>query len=991
MVHPTFKITLQWLRKLNAQSRARLDERVRRDHDDGGVNGDRTSIELPFAAMNVVNNVGDPHSHEAREYITNKRLFGYARKLRATNVPVVHERCCAKRCLDAIEARMPGWLAREKTSLDKLKFDPNEHGQLRALFAMPSRKHGGIPHSTAYSERVARIAAELDAMHTCKAALFFFCSRKWYYSNHSRLSNEEAANENHEAEKLMSQARCCCRQECIQKKMGSVATMAYWIAEAQKAQSQQNMLSLVRRFLVTYEGICTNAVVQVLKCAVRVVKHARSLNAGDAPAPVHGLVTYRQLVPPKNKNLDLELTVFEFLDTHAEGNPTTRKAHFSDLGQVRTFRGMYKEFKRLTQLQTAESTFQDIAHRWLDKHGYLGFDDRGVDHNVCVRCKEFKFRFDEIKIALREAQASMEDVSRDAAIEKLEKEKANLRHQLRQHQDSNRECRETIQFYVDQSKFHSYATGRTLEYGGPPDVTKLPISPPRCSNGGLHVFHLDGEAGRLVPKVNLATDGGGFFGERVKNVGAHDCATGTMANSFIPPALGHESTSIVFDIIMRQAMRCRGEEVFVVVMDRCAVNYNGCIWSIGPLLVDELKWFKAVVFVYYLARHGKGPADKNFGGHKSVYTRANVFCEDSLGQAYLDALGERESVTILEPTSVCDWKNWQYERSNGRSGHGINIQVEGWNEIVTVRADFCEANGAALCAAEVRERLTPFIAPIGYYKMRNGLNGEFHAYNTRPSARNPRFVPAKPRMLLPDVQILESEDGTTTVVGKYPLNRTNLRNNGYKNARLKQYARDIAAHPHRYGAPLIPVEYDANALKARGVNYIERPPALRDNLPSTGPVYPSLIELNIMQGRSLFDTTDVEFVSHVPNGKSFLVADVDERTACYTKFLEFSQRVQDAPGEIITTADVIEATSDGFSFHDREPVCTLKEYLKTRTRFPSDAAYRRPPKIEIMPLISNVIRRSIARATSATSLERDTIRDMNPVLARDASTSDDPL
>jgi len=53
--------------------------------------------------------------------------------------------------------------------------------------------------------------------------------------------------------------------------------------------------------------------------------------------------------------------------------------------------------------------------------------------------------------------------------------------------------------------------------------------------------------------------------------------------------------------------------------------------------VDELRWFEAVVLLYYMPRHGKGDADKFFGGHRKTWGVSDVISVDQLAQYYVDA------------------------------------------------------------------------------------------------------------------------------------------------------------------------------------------------------------------------------------------------------------------------------------------------------------------------------------------------------------------
>ena len=81
----------------------------------------------------------------------------------------------------------------------------------------------------------------------------------------------------------------------------------------------------------------------------------------------------------------------------------------------------------------------------------------------------------------------------------------------------------------------------------------------------------------------------------IKNVAFTDMVTGETANFFMPDFIKTESSSTLIDVILQRALQCRGEKIFVLVMDCCASNYNGVVWAAAVWIVDELKWFDAVV------------------------------------------------------------------------------------------------------------------------------------------------------------------------------------------------------------------------------------------------------------------------------------------------------------------------------------------------------------------------------------------------------------
>jgi len=107
--------------------------------------------------------------------------------------------------------------------------------------------------------------------------------------------------------------------------------------------------------------------------------------------------------------------------------------------------------------------------------------------------------------------------------------------------------------------------------------------------------------------------------------------------------------------------------VLVLVTDCCGSNYNGTLWAFIVYLVDELRWFEAVVVLYYMPRHGKGDADKFFGGHKRTWKTSDVISADQLAQYYMDASAGKENVVHVMPHAINDWKSWLDAKYSSRT------------------------------------------------------------------------------------------------------------------------------------------------------------------------------------------------------------------------------------------------------------------------------------------------------------------------------------
>ena len=82
-----------------------------------------------------------------------------------------------------------------------------------------------------------------------------------------------------------------------------------------------------------------------------------------------------------------------------------------------------------------------------------------------------------------------------------------------------------------------------------------------------------------------------------------------------------------------------------------------------------------------------------------------------------------------------------------------------------------------------------------------------------------------------------------------------------------------------FGSDMVPSDFNPENMRAHGGNFINRRTALRDNLPRTGPLHPSPLDLNLLLNRQLYDTIHLEFVSHVANDDIFLAACADDACA----------------------------------------------------------------------------------------------------------------
>ena len=175
------------------------------------------------------------------------------------------------------------------------------------------------------------------------------------------------------------------------------------------------------------------------------------------------------------------------------------------------------------------------------------------------------------------------------------------------------------------------------------------------------------------------------------------------------------------------------------------------------------------------------------------------------------------------------------------------------------------------------------------------------------------------------------------------MNRANALSNGFNNYTLaaKGLEQDIKHYERHFGSALVPQGYNNNKLRAHAMNFINRRPAVRDH-PATGPIYPSVITLNLLLRRKLYNTDEIDFVSTVARDKTFRAACVGDDCAELELLEAFSQRVELETTSFITTADVVEAITPGFSFDSPFVLCTAKEFIECKRDFGNVEGYRKP-------------------------------------------------
>lgn len=558
----------------------------------------------------------------------------------ATSASVVHLKCCTARCLHALDKQRPGWIARKRRELQGLLKSrakaPHVRRVLRALQGGGSRMErgtvGGVPHCAAYMQIFLEVEEVLRDRGACTASRFAFVSKKFFYGNPCKRARNDAARGVDDLRgtsgslspltslALMTQTNVCCRKDCLGGNvvMG-VNAVQHWMDRARSCTSQRGKRAMVRDFHNQFPGICRNAVQLVLGVGTGVIAdHRRRARASVIESPEHGLVSHIRANPRPVTREQEALKLF--FDTYLAGSPTSERglAHINSALPVNGEQGFFKAFTRMTPLmEVCFSTFKSNLQKYLRVKGFAGLDRAHVDHNVCPCCKSFKYQRDALKMQRHQINQDAElggRETREAQLSRISQLEEQLEAKKLAHAERNDMCRSHVVWWQDQAV---YARATPVHDNDDENDTNLaPVS--RASVPRIAMWHCDGEASRKRPHVRLESTGGGFEGRMQKNVGFTDMVTRATENFFLPDLLRTESTSMLIDMILQRALLCKGEQVLVLPLDCCSSNYNGTLWAFIVYLVDELKWFTAVIILYFMPRHGKGPADKIFGGHKSI-------------------------------------------------------------------------------------------------------------------------------------------------------------------------------------------------------------------------------------------------------------------------------------------------------------------------------------------------------------------------------------
>ena len=256
------------------------------------------------------------------------------------------------------------------------------------------------------------------------------------------------------------------------------------------------------------------------------------------------------------------------------------------------------------------------------------------------------------------------------SIQVLELQIRSLSDEKAEHHSTNAVRRKVVSWWTEQAQYATHViTKKASKYGGQYEQN-LEFAPQRNSNGGIVIVRCDGEVGHKITKQRFETTGSGFEGRRVKNVALHDLATQHTTYYLLLQFYPRENTSLLMNLLLMQMAKTRGE-IFIAVFDTCAINYSASLWLLGPHVVDELGWFRAVVFLFYLPRHGKGAVDKIFGGHRALHAASDMLTEDHLASVYEER--ENEEVILREAQSFVDYKAYLAKRSNGLDGRDLKL------------------------------------------------------------------------------------------------------------------------------------------------------------------------------------------------------------------------------------------------------------------------------------------------------------------------------
>ena len=867
--------------------------------------------------------------------------------------PSIQPSCCLRRCKHRIERRHPTFFDDAKEEIAEARARRNT-----------ARKRERRAEAAAFDAVVYRIlnymTIEFAACTRAKQLLVCNATRERLEmsSETSKLGTDDAAI----AELLHRLIQePCCRSACSQL-FFDFATAKRWRQRWTVAKRQADKQGVLLDFFGAYKGACVTIARRLFGIgkdrAYRFLMISRKSTI--ATVPPHGLAIYYESHFEIRFNAEQYGRVADFLDLVTKSYPTDRRnvarinpssGAFHKNGLWRLYRLTVADPKTGLLDKIPRTTFQDHTKLWMAERNFDAIEPSAKDHNCCGVCKTLELARDNLQL---EFQAAIQSVRREDAdyLETLTKRARSLVYATAKHEQADIECRKCVNFWKGAARrSHEIAvtSGRRENSSLQGDGVSLGI---------VQAWHIDGETSRQLPHVRLETTAEQLTGFQVRCVGFYSFATGRMRAYLLDHGLTKEDTSLICDLIGLNLLKSTTRDgIYMLVMDRFSVNASSILPGFGQLIVDDLGLAEAFGVSYYAACHGKGPADGMFGAHAAIHAQGTLFSIDQYAYdigSRVTANGVRlEDASIVSATGCSMWREFISERTRGvlPLASKFNWLGQGFNEVIVARSSVLKAPNVA---DDVKDRLRPFITPPGWFACRKYDHGEVKAVCVRPSVPDAKRPASEPRPKITTIEIPPPEEENNSLreaqlnslKGWNLSNRPSHKLNGFNFCKSRGME-DKATSERIYGVALVPEGYvDEWDNRVQMLTHVERLPAVRENVPASGPVCPPALFTNCLRGRPETVTEGLVFVDHRREHEPFLPMVLDNSSAFYESMLAFGESVRGTPDRVVRIADLLAfAARDRFSYDSPPKTCDLFDWYKLKSSaFGRTAAFKTPPR-----------------------------------------------
>eukprot|EP00854_Cymbomonas_tetramitiformis_P015933 gene15933-18891_t len=730
--------------------------------------------------------------------------------------------------------------------------------------------------------------------------------------------------------------------------------------------AQQARRHVLHRIL-HFHNCCNEAVNLILGTKALNSSLLAELRKQDSVIPrTHGMQAYRGHNPPFNKDLRLYARVKDHLDlvTHSHSERDVRII-VSTAENIHGKKGLHRHFNLQEENDIPLSTYRDILVSCFAAEHTERLQNASESHNVCVSCKALFLERDSALIGLNGANAMIKRIRRleceaaclpiptNADVSRaVNSEEAELLAEVVERQAEYTAIKAKISAHFQDDK----SQRKIMHFLLGVELDRLQLAHTRnlhLAKRLLRIFHVDGETSRQLPKLPLTSTQEQMGGWRVSNMGIYDMLTNTMHNVLMDHGVGKEDANVLVTVLL-QVIICKTEsndEIFVFVMDCCAVGNCGLVDWFLTFVVDELQLVRACGVVYFWTNHGKGPADTRYGQHQSIHKHSLCLSIDMYGvlleRVQNKKTKECDTTTILHASGIPNWAEYAQRRTQGL------VPYPGYFKFK--EADRHEAwvvRSIDNLPQPLAQYLSEFEAPTGWVVQRHKLRSTTRKFCFLPRTQDQGNARPKARLnasvwdLDQDPTASAAADAEEKTQAQR-LNRHQVVKNGYNFFNRRHHGPDQILDirtVEEAGIVLYPSGYTGMTgpspdMRAYALDKIDRRPNTK-----TG-IFPSLVWLNCELGRGACQQEGVEFVDpQEAIGGPRLPMACPKSSKFYNALCAFGATT--VPHQRITLADVVEwlPRPDGTFFtFDAPHACATDADMRTMHSLYPNYRIRREP------------------------------------------------